>query len=153
MDISAKAFDDIPGRKPGSRCPACKNGKLLPVIETHSGDNGIMGPDGRSWCNSFIVRLACRSCSTCFEVAKEYRGLELHKHLEEQLTGFGNPPEKPKSCKSCRRTLVECSHFATDVQLLFLTVNEETKFLYCDVCFKVRWVEKNETEQRDQDEV
>ncbi len=148
MDISTKASGTVPGREPGSNCPACKIGILMPKIETESGDNGIMGPDGRSWCYSYICRLACNNCSTCFEVAKEYRGLELHQHLEGQLTGFENPVKKPETCLHCERTLVECSHFATDVQRYFSTANEETKFLYCDVCFTVKWLEVHETESR-----
>lgn len=147
MDISTKAHEEVPGRLPGSGCPRCRTGILVPVIETESDDNGIMGPDGRSWCYSYINRLACNGCSSCFEVAREFRRLELHKHLEDQLKGHKNPIKKPKVCRSCRRRLVQGTECG-DNTILFETQTPDTEFLYCDVCFKIQWIEKPKAESQ-----
>lgn len=143
MDISTKASEEIPGRKPGSECPACKNGKLLPVIRVEGGDNGIMGPSGRDWCYHYIIQLACSECSTCFAVTKKHRTLALERHLGNQLKGFKNPRRKPKTCRNCRRTLVESVIYASNVERIHLTKGD-TMFLYCDVCFTVHWTESIE---------
>jgi len=145
MDISVKAAEEVPGRLPGSGCPRCRTGMLMPVIKTESGDNDIYGPDGRSWCRSVIDRLACNGCSSCFEVAKEFRELDLQKHLEDQLKGYKNPAKKPRVCRSCRRYLVQGAKSA-DNTILFDGQAPDTEFLYCYVCFKIQWLEVHETE-------
>ncbi len=141
MDSTKSISDEIPGRKPGSHCSLCDRGKLLPVIVNHSGDNGIMGTDGRSWSHDYINRLACSHCSVCFEVAKTFRERELNGYLEKQVEGFKNPEKKPSTCVSCRQKLAQGNQ-TEDHPMIIGGVRICASYLYCAICFKVYWVEK-----------
>lgn len=151
MDIN-KFYDRIPGKQPGLGCERCHKGWLYPVIRLENGGGNVIGGP-RGWERYTIDHLVCTGCALTYEVCKELRGVDLVRHLESQLDKFQNPKEKPEGCqwhdhaKLVEGRKTEDAPFRRNESITVAT------FLYCDVCFKVYWVEKHEPKHRGIDQL
>ncbi|MDQ7814589.1 MAG: hypothetical protein RDU25_02190 [Patescibacteria group bacterium] len=136
-----KVHDRIRGCMPGTPCPHCRCA-LLPVLSVEEGEGGVIG-GRRSLPRRTIDHLACEGCSTSYEVAMEFRERDLRAYLEDQVVSSTNPESKPAECPHCREELT----FSSKVEDYTHgrrrgPVAKVADFLYCDICFKVYWVEK-----------
>ena len=155
-------FDAIPGRKLNSRCPLCRKGRLRPVANHVSGDNGIMGPSGSSWDYHTLDHLACNHCSASFEAELKIHGINIEKTITDQLERFVNPTKKPSTCRACGNAkLTADEEFEPDYRYGPITeYGVTTHYFYCLGCLKVYWVKKTvkhppltDQEKRDRDSI
>ncbi len=132
----------IKGHKPGMHCPMCSS-LLLPVIAIEGSEGGIIG-GRRARQLVTIDHLTCENCSAIYEVAPEFRGRDITTYLEDRLaTHVRNPDMKPAECSCCLQKLTEGTKTAdyTSGRRTGPVATVAT-YLYCNVCFKVLWVER-----------
>ncbi|MFA5185296.1 MAG: hypothetical protein WC551_02325 [Patescibacteria group bacterium] len=151
MDVQ-RMNDRIPGKQPGLGCERCHNGWLYPVVRVESGGGDVIGGP-RGWQRSMIDHLVCTSCSLTFEVCKELRGVDLDRHLQDQLDNFQNPKEKPEVCQWHDHTKLAEGHKTKEAPFRRHESRIVATYLYCDVCFKVYWAEKHEPKRRHLDDL
>ncbi len=143
----------VKGRTIGEKCPACKRGRLEPILISITAGKTTSGIIGLSLSKTVIERLACNACSASYE--SDIRGKTPAQHVEEQLKDFSNPKREPKRCPRCAASAMKQGAHDTQPRLSHLPPlayerSSElfvTRYLYCERCLHVAWVFPNKVKQ------